>query len=131
MNAHEPDTCPTCARPPRHPVIPPRPAPARTPELARLDTQLETAERNYADARKAWENAARDHHTARSRGSQSIVVDGWQLREVGGVSPAELATLGDAEQSAQEHRDQVGADLVEVRMAHRAAVAAARAASAA
>ncbi len=131
MNAHEPDTCPTCARPPRDPVSPPRPAPARTPELARLDTQLETAEWNYADARKAWENAARDHHTARSRGSRSIVVDGWQLRELGGVPPAELAVLADAEHAAREHRDRVGADLVEVRMAHRAAVAAARAASAA
>jgi len=99
--------------------------------LARLDTQLETAERNYADARKAWENAARDHHTARSRGSQNIVVNGWDLREIGGTPPAELATLGDAEHAAQERRDQVGADLVEIRMAHRAAAAAARATSAA
>jgi len=59
------------------------------------------------------------------------VVNGWDLREIGGTPPAELAALADAEHAAREHRDQVGADLVEIRMAHRAAAAAARAAAAA
>jgi len=123
MNDHE---CPSCGRPTRDGTTPSPPAPPRSPALDQTQTRVDRAQRAYDDARAAWERAASEQHAAESRGSQSIVVDGWDLREVGGTPPAQLAAMAEAERSARERMNTAGATRVEAQAAHRTALAVAR-----
>jgi len=120
------DQCPSCGRPTRDGVIPSPPAPPRTAALDRTQTRADRAQRAFDDARSAWERAASEHHAAEARGGRSIVVDGWDLREVGGTPPAQLAVLAEAEHTARQRMDATGSSRVEAQAAHRAALAAAR-----
>lgn len=132
MATSDPTRCPTCGRgAPGSPQPPP--IGERTPALVCTEQRLDRRQRDFDQARAAFDTAASRHYAAKATSwarTRIIVTDGGAtLREVGGTDPAELAALAEAEEIAKTTMSQVGEELTLARIAHHEAARAARAAS--